>query len=389
MRKICVFVGSRANYSSIKSVMQAVQDHPELELQLVVGSSAVLDRFGKVEDLIVQDGFTPNFKFYNVVEGENPVTMAKSTGLGLIECSMIFNNLKPDYLVVVGDRFEMMSVTIAAAYMNIRIAHTMGGEVTGTIDESIRHAITKFAHIHFAASEDAKQRILKLGEDPTHVHNVGCPRMDLVLSELKNDSYKKLSNLFEDFTGVGPSYLDLTKPFLLVSQHPVTTEFGSNRAQIEETLYALDELQMPTIMLWPNIDAGSDDISTGIRVYREVYNKESGTWLKLFKNLPTQIYIHLMNTCACLVGNSSSGVREGATIGTPVVNIGTRQNKREMGPNVINVGYDRKEIKEAILKQIAHGKYENAGIYGNGNAGTQIADILANSNPSIQKTITY
>lgn len=389
MKKVCVFVGSRANYSSIKSVMMAVKNHPELELQLIVGSSAVLDRFGKVENLIIKDGFTPDFNFYNIVEGENPVTMAKSTGLGLIECSMIFNNLKPDYLVVVGDRFEMMSVTIAAAYMNIRIAHTMGGEVTGTIDESIRHAITKFAHIHFAASEDAKQRILKLGEDPSHVHNVGCPRMDLVLNELKNDSYKMLNNLFEDFTGVGPSYLDLTKPFLLVSQHPVTTEFGSNRAQIEETLYALDELQMPTIMLWPNIDAGSDDISTGIRVYREVYNKESGTWLKLFKNLPTQIYIHLMNTCACLVGNSSSGVREGATIGTPVVNIGTRQNKREMGPNVINVGYDRNEIKEAILKQIAHGKYENAGIYGNGNAGTQIADILANSNPSIQKTITY
>lgn len=389
MKKICVFVGSRANYSSIKSVMMAVQNHPQLELQLIIGSSAVLDRFGKVEDLIIKDGFTPNFNFYNIVEGENPVTMAKSTGLGLIECSMIFNNLKPDYLVVVGDRFEMMSVTIAAAYMNIRIAHTMGGEVTGTIDESIRHAITKFAHIHFAASEDAKERILKLGETPEHVHNVGCPRMDLVLNELKNDSHKILGSLFENFTGVGPSYLDLTKPFLLVSQHPVTTEFGSNRAQIEETLYALDALQMPTIMLWPNIDAGSDDISTGIRVYREVHNKNSDVWLKLFKNLPTQIYIHLMNTCACLVGNSSSGVREGATIGTPVVNIGTRQNKREMGPNVINVGYDRQEIKEAILTQIAHGKYENAGIYGDGHAGTQIADILASSNPSIQKTITY
>lgn len=389
MKKICVFVGSRANYSSIKSVMMSVKNHPDLELQLILGASAVLDRFGKVEDLIIKDGFVPNFTFHNIVEGENPITMAKSTGLGLIEASSILANLKPDYVIIVGDRFEMMSITLAAAYMNIRIAHTMGGEVTGTIDESIRHAITKFAHIHFAASEDAKQRILKLGEDPSHVHNVGCPRMDLVLNELKNDSYKMLNNLFEDFTGVGPSYLDLTKPFLLVSQHPVTTEFGSNRAQIEETLYALDELQMPTIMLWPNIDAGSDDISTGIRVYREVYNKESGTWLKLFKNLPTQIYIHLMNTCACLVGNSSSGVREGATIGTPVVNIGTRQNKREMGPNVINVGYDRNEIKEAILKQIAHGKYENAGIYGNGNAGTQIADILANSNPSIQKTITY
>ncbi len=389
MKKVCVFVGSRANYSSIKSVMMAVKEHPELELQLVIGASAVLDRFGKVEDLIIKDGFKPDFTFHNIVEGENPVTMAKSTGLGLIEASMIFNNLKPDFLVVVGDRFEMMSVTIAAAYMNIRIAHTMGGEVTGTIDESIRHAISKFAHVHFAASEDAKERILKLGEENDYVYNVGCPRMDLVLNELKNDSQKVLSRLFEDFTGVGPASMDLTKPFLLVSQHPVTTEFGSNRQQIEETLYALDELQMPTIMLWPNIDAGSDDISTGIRVYREVYNKNSGTWLKLFKNLPTHIYIHLMNSCACLVGNSSSGVREGATIGTPVVNIGTRQNKREMGPNVINVGYDRKEIKEAILKQVAHGKYENAGIYGKGNAGTQIADILAKVNPPIQKTITY
>lgn len=389
MKKVCVFVGSRANYSSIKSVMMAVKEHPELELQLVIGASAVLDRFGKVEDLIIKDGFTPDFTFHNIVEGENPVTMAKSTGLGLIEASMIFNNLKPDFLVVVGDRFEMMSVTIAAAYMNIRIAHTMGGEVTGTIDESIRHAISKFAHVHFAASEDAKERILKLGEENEYVYNVGCPRMDLVLDELKNDSQKVLSRLFEDFTGVGPASMDLTKPFLLVSQHPVTTEFGNNRQQIEETLYALDELQMPTIMLWPNIDAGSDDISTGIRVYREVYNKNSGTWLKLFKNLPTHIYIHLMNSCACLVGNSSSGVREGATIGTPVVNIGTRQNKREMGPNVINVGYDRNEIKEAILKQVAHGKYENAGIYGKGNAGTQIADILANVNPPIQKTITY
>ena len=389
MKKICVFVGSRANYSSIKSVMLAVKNHSELELQLVIGASAVLDRFGKVEDLIIQDGFTPNFNFYNIVEGENPVTMAKSTGLGLIECSMIFNSLKPDYLVVVGDRFEMMSVTLAAAYMNIRIAHTMGGEVTGTIDESIRHAITKFAHLHFASSEDAKNRILKLGESPEYVYNVGCPRMDLVINELKNDSQKILNNIFENFTGVGPDYLDLSKPFLLVSQHPVTTEFGNNRQQIEETLYALDELQMPTIMLWPNIDAGSDDISTGIRVYREVYNKDSSKWLKLFKNLPTHVYIHLMNSCACLVGNSSSGVRESATIGTPVVNVGTRQNKREMGTNVINVGYNRNEIRDAILKQIAHGKYKNENIYGDGHAGVQIANILASSNPSIQKTITY
>lgn len=389
MKKICVFVGSRANYSSIKSAMTAIKNHSNLELQLIIGASAVLDRFGKVEDLIKADGFIPNFTFHNIVEGETPVTMAKSTGLGLMEAAMIFDNLKPDYLIVVGDRFEMMSVTIAAAYMNIRIAHTMGGEVTGTIDESIRHAITKFAHIHFPASEDAKQRILNLGEDSRFVYNVGCPRMDLVNEELRNNSsFSVLNGLFERFGGVGSSYIDMEKPYLLVSQHPVTTEFGNNRKQIEETLYALHELKIPTIMLWPNIDAGSDDISTGIRAYRERH-KDSSEWLRLYKNLPTQIYIHLMNTCACLIGNSSSGVREGATIGTPVVNIGTRQNKREMGRNVINTGYNRYEIKEAILKQLANGKYPKDNIYGVGNAGEQIANILATTAPEIQKTITY
>jgi UDP-hydrolysing UDP-N-acetyl-D-glucosamine 2-epimerase len=386
MRKICVFVGSRANYSSIKSVMRSVKAHTDLTLQLIVGASAVLDRFGKVEDLIREDGFNPDFTFYNIVEGENPITMAKSTGLGLIEAAMIFNNLKPDYLVVVGDRFEMMAVTLAAAYMNIRIAHTMGGEVTGTIDESIRHAITKFAHVHFASSKDAKDRILKLGEDENFVFDVGCPRMDLVLEELLNDSYTIIDGIFEKYKGVGPGNFNMKEPFLLVSQHPVTTEFGTNRQQIEETLASLKEIKMPTIMLWPNIDAGSDDISTGIRVFRERNRPE---WLHLFKNLPTPVYIHLMNTTKCLIGNSSSGIREGATIGTPVVNIGTRQNKREMGINVKNVPYNRDAIKTAILEQLSNGKYPKLPLYGDGKAGSRIADILASVNPPIQKTIRY
>jgi len=386
MRKICVFVGSRANYSSIKSVMEAVQKHPDLELQVITGASAVLDRFGKVEDILAKDGFPANYRFYNIVEGENPVTMAKSTGLGLIDASMVLDNLKPDFVVVVGDRFEMMSVTIAAAYMNIRIAHTMGGEVTGTIDESIRHAITKFAHVHFAANEDARQRIIKLGEEEQYVFNVGCPRIDLVARELERNSDEVLEGLFTKHSGVGPGNFDLHKPFLLVSQHPVTTEFGNNRKQIEETLFALAELKMPTIMLWPNIDAGSDDISSGIRTFREKHKPE---WLHLFKNLPTPVYIHLMKNTACLVGNSSSGVREGAIIGTPVVNIGSRQHNRLAGTNAINAGYDRKEIMEAIQAQVKNGRYPADPLYGSGDAGEQIAQILATINPPIQKTITY
>jgi len=385
MRKICVFVGGRANYSSIKSVMKAIDNHPQLQLQVVLGASAILERFGKVEDLIRLDGFKPDYVFHNIVEGETPSTMAKSTGLGLMDAAMIFDNLKPDMLVVVGDRYEMMSVTLAAAYMNIRVVHTMGGEVTGTIDESIRHAITKFAHIHFPANEDSRQRIIKMGEDENYVFNVGCPRMDLVADELENDSKQALGNLFKEHGGVGQE-LDLSKPFLLVSQHSVTTEFGNNREQIEQTLSALEQLGLPTIMLWPNADAGSDDISKGIRTYRE---KNNPAWLHLFKNLPTKTYIHLMNTTSCLVGNSSSGVREGAFIGTPVVNIGTRQNKRLRTDNVIQVDYDALQIKEAIEKQLEHGKYKSSNIYGDGTAGKKIAEILVNSSPSIQKTIVY
>jgi UDP-hydrolysing UDP-N-acetyl-D-glucosamine 2-epimerase len=385
MKTICVFIGSRANYSSIKSVMRAIKKHPKLELQVVLGASAILDRFGKVEDLIREDGFEPDFIFHNLIEGETPATMAKSTGLGLMDASVAFHNLKPDMLVVVGDRFEMMSVTLAAAYMNIRIVHTMGGEVTGTIDESIRHAITKFSHIHFPANEDSRQRIIKMGEDERYVFNVGCPRTDLVENELKNDSYEVLKDLFKTYGGVGGSF-DLTKPYLLVSQHPVTTEYGNNKKQVEETLVALGKLSMPVIMLWPNADAGGDDISTGIRAYREKNNPQ---WLHLFKNLPTHIYIHLMNTTSCLVGNSSSGVREGAFIGTPVVNIGTRQNKRLRANNVKQVGYNSNEILNGIRIQIKHGKYNQSNIYGDGECGLKIAKILSEINPSIQKTIAY
>jgi UDP-hydrolysing UDP-N-acetyl-D-glucosamine 2-epimerase len=386
IKKICVFVGSRANYSSIKSVMKSIKSQPKLKLQLILGASAILDRFGDLSNLIHKDGFVPNYIFNNLIEGANVATMAKSTGLGLIDVSSIFYNLKPDMVVIVGDRFEMMSVTLAAAYMNIRIVHTMGGEVTGTIDESIRHAITKFAHIHFPANKDAKKRIIKMGEDKKYVFNVGCPRIDLIVDELKKNSERILKNLFKDYKGVGEEFDLINEPFILVSQHPVTTEYEKSRFQIKETLKALDKIKMNTIMLWPNADAGSDEISKGIRTFREKINSK---WLYLFKNLPINVYIHLMKTTSCLIGNSSSGIRDSAIIGTPVINIGTRQNKREKGNNVIQVNYDSNEIFRAIKKQIKHGKYLQNKLYGDGTAGKKIAKILAEIDPPIQKTITY
>ena len=186
MKKICVFVGSRANYSSIKSVLYAIQESKMLELQLIVGASALLDKYGSVINLMIKDGFEISAKVYMLIDGETPATMAKSTGLGLLELPNIFEKLKPSLVLTVGDRFETMATTLAAAYMNIPIAHTMGGEVSGSIDESIRHAITKFSHIHFPACKDAHDRIIKLGEVPENVHLVGCPRIDLVDEILKN-----------------------------------------------------------------------------------------------------------------------------------------------------------------------------------------------------------
>jgi UDP-hydrolysing UDP-N-acetyl-D-glucosamine 2-epimerase len=370
--------------------MRAIQNHPDLTLQVVLGGAAILDRFGNIENLVREDGFNIDAKFYMIVEGENPITMAKSTGLGMIECSMIFDNLKPDIIVLVGDRFDVMAPAIAASYMNIPIAHTMGGEVSGTIDESIRHAITKMAHIHFPANDEAKQRIIKLGELEKMVFNVGCPRIDIVKEHLENHRNGDRIDqdaFFATFKGVGGKFNIEKESFLLVSQHPVTTEYGRNKKSIDETLYALQALQMPTIMIWPNADAGSDEISKGIRHFREVHRPE---WLHLFLNLPVSVYVKLMDLAACMLGNSSSAIREGSYIGTPAVNIGNRQNMRTRGRNVIDADYDREEIVEAVKRQINSERTTGEQIYGRGKAGMKIAEILHQINQiSPQKTITY
>ncbi|MBI4799280.1 MAG: UDP-N-acetylglucosamine 2-epimerase [Desulfarculus sp.] len=335
MRKICVVVGSRANYSSIKSVMRAVAAHPDLELQLVVGASALLDRFGSVVDVIEADGFTANAKVHMIIEGENPVTMAKSTGLGLMELPTIFDNLRPDVVITVGDRFETMATAIAAAYMSVYV--------------------------------------------------VGCPRIDLVAEIVRNDG----RNLDKDLLfkeGVG-GHLDPDLPFLLVSQHPVTTEFGQSERQVHETLLALAELRMPTVMLWPNVDAGSDDLSRGIRKFRE---RQKHDHIRFYKNFPVETFVRLMLRCACMIGNSSAMVREGAFLGVPSVNVGSRQDGRERGANVIDVPHDQGEILDAVRRQLVHGRYPSQPIYGDGTAGRRIADILARlEGVKVQKRIAY
>jgi len=384
IKKICVFIGSRANYSSIKSVMIEIKKTKKLQLQTILGASAVLNKYGELEKLIRQDGFKIDKKIFFLIEGENPVTMAKSTGLGLIGISEVFDDLKPDLVITIGDRFETMATTLAAAYMNIPLAHTMGGEVTGTIDESIRHAVTKFAHVHFPASKGAAERIYKLGENKKSIFNFGCPRIDLIKQELKKNKINEInSNIFNE--GVGPK-LNLKKTFLVVSQHPVTTEYGNSEKQIINTLKAVSRTNLQAIVLWPNADAGSDDIARGMRKWREKFNTDK---MHFFKNLKTEYYIHLLNHTSCLIGNSSSGIRDGAYIGTPVVNIGSRQNSRERSNNVKDVGYNENDIFNAIKFQLKK-KYKSNILYGSGNAAKKIVKKLASiKSIIIQKKIRY
>ncbi len=382
MRRICVVSGNRSDYSRLKTVLQAIQDHPELELFLIVTASHLLPDFGNTVNDILKDGFRVDAVARTVLEGEDPSAMAKSVGLGTLELPTLLDIYKPHIVLLVGDRFEILSVAIAAALMNIPLAHIQGGEVTGTIDESIRHAVTKFAHIHFPSTEKSAERIIKMGEKPGMVFNVGCPALDLIasVSMCARDQLAKLNGSFH-------LSIDSREDYLILVQHPVTTEFKEAGHQIEQTLIAIHELGIQTIMMFPNIDAGSNLI---VKKIRELTEQLDLHFVHLYKHIPFEDFVQLMYHCACMVGNSSSGIREACYFGVPVVNIGSRQTGRERGKNVIDVDYDKDEIKRAILQGMEAGRYPPENIYGNGDSGKKIAEILASCELSqVQKRILY
>jgi UDP-hydrolysing UDP-N-acetyl-D-glucosamine 2-epimerase len=382
-RKIAVVITARPSYSRVKTVLSAIQMNPELELQLVVAASALLDRYGSAVNYIEKDGFTIAAKVFNVLEGENLTAAAKTTGIGILELSTVFDNLMPDIVVTVADRFETMATAIAASYMNIPLAHIQGGEVTGNIDEKVRHAITKLSDYHFVASENAKERVIKLGEDPAMVFNTGCPSIDLA-SVIAN-SKSLLFDPYEKYGGVGAKP-DLSQGYLVVMQHPVTTEYQDSRKHIEETLEAINKLNKPTLWFWPNVDAGADGTSTGIRAFREQYQLPN---VHFFKNMEGMDFLQLLSHSDCLIGNSSVGIRECAFLGVPVINIGSRQNRRDRGNNVVDVSYDKNEIIMAVQDSIEKGKAKPSDVYGGGEAGQQIADLLVTLPLQFHKTISY
>lgn len=383
LKKICVVVTARPSYSRIKTALQAIQAHYGMELQLVVAASALLDRYGTAINYIEQDGFTIAAKVYNVLEGESLASQAKTTGLGILELSSVFERLKPDAVITVADRFETMATAIAASYMNIPLIHIQGGEVTGNIDEKVRHAITKLADLHLVASEDAQKRVINMGEYPETVINTGCPSIDIAYKVL-NDPNTSFNPL-EKYGGVG-DLIDYKDGYLVILQHPVTTEVNLSRIHIEATLQAIMQMDMPAFWFWPNVDAGADGTSKGIRSFREKYKKNK---IHFFKNMEPTDFLRLLYNSKCLIGNSSVGIRECAFLGVPVVNIGSRQSGRERGENTIDVNYDKNEILNAIKLQLTKGKYPSSHIYGDGFSGVRIADAIFNWQPTFNKKIRY
>jgi UDP-hydrolysing UDP-N-acetyl-D-glucosamine 2-epimerase len=376
-------VTARPSYSRIKTALEAIADHPELELQLVVAASALLDRYGNTVAIIEADGFQIAARVYMVLEGENPTTMAKTTGIGLVELATAFDNLQPDVVVTIADRYETIATAIAASYMNIPVAHIQGGEVTGSIDEKVRHAVTKLSNLHFVSTKKAAQRVIKMGEDPDTVFVTGCPSVDLAASVIDEPCLN-----FDPFTkygGVGMAP-DIFNGYLVVLQHPVTTEYAAARRHVTETLHAVRDLDLPTLWFWPNVDAGSDGTSRGIRAFREL---ENPTKMHFFKNMLPLDFLRLLYNSHCLIGNSSVGIRECSFLGIPVVNIGSRQSGRDRGINVIDVEYERRTIREAGEYQTRNGRYAPDLLYGDGRACERIAGLLAQTPLKIEKKLTY
>jgi len=382
-RKICVVVTARPSYSRVKTALKAINENPDLELQLVIAASALLDRYGTAVNYIEEDGFKINARVFMVLEGENPTSMAKTTGLGMLELATVFDNLKPDIVVTIADRFETLATAVAASYMNIPVAHIQGGEVTGSIDEKVRHAVTKLADCHLVSTQFARERVGKMGEEERKIHVTGCPSIDLAAGILKEP--KLDFNPFDRYGGVGDLH-ELLNGYLVVMQHPVTTEHELSRQHVMETLEAVNELNMPTLWFWPNVDAGSDGTSNGIRSFREKFRPAN---IHFFKNMAPIDFLRLLYNSKCLIGNSSVGIRECSYLGVPVVNIGTRQTGRERGLNVIDIGYAKDEIVDAVRQQLENGRYPANELYGDGLAGERIAKVLAEMPLEIEKRLTY
>lgn len=335
MRHVAVIAEGRMTYGYVRPVLRAIEADPELRYSLVVTNQHLLPTFGYSVEEIEHDGLGISDRIYNTLDGYTPATMTKSLGVFLLGVTDSLVRLRPDFVLIAGDRGEHLMAAIAAAHMNIPVAHIQAGERSGNIDGLTRHAIARFAHVHFASGPDAAERLLRSGEEEFRVFLTGAPQLD----ELVNGDHAPPEEIADRFQ------LDLSRPLLLVVQHPVTEEYGDGLSQMAETLEAIRELAHQTVLVFPNNDAGSEELRLMIERYHT-------TFMHVERNLPRRLYAGLMRSASALVGNSSSGLIEAPAFDLPAVNVGNRQRDRARGPNVIDVAHDRRQIAEAILRAI-------------------------------------
>lgn len=380
-RKICVVTGTRAEYGLLKPVMRAIQAREALELAVLVTGMHLDPEFGNSYQLIEADGFAIDARIPLDTRSDDGLAMARSVGAGTSEMAAAFQEMQPDVVLLLGDRTEALAATIAAAYLNIPLAHIHGGDRSQAgLDESVRHAITKFAHIHFPATEASAERIRRLGEHPQRIHVTGAPCLDTILHTpllSRVDLERELE-------------CELDPNYVLLVQHPVTTEPEEADEQFRASLEALQELNRQCIVIYPNNDAGGRKIISLIESHAHL------PWLHAFKSLRHAVYLSLMKHCAVMLGNSSSGVIESSSFQIPVINLGIRQKGRERAGNVVDAPHEKLAILEAFNQVEASDFQEKLesvqNPYGIGQTGIQIADILTNlsiNKELLQKQITY
>jgi UDP-hydrolysing UDP-N-acetyl-D-glucosamine 2-epimerase len=369
--KVCVAITARPSYSRIRSALDSLKRNSDVELVVLCSGSALLGRYGKVVDLIKSDGFHVTEELYTFVEGNEPINMALTAANTINHTASALRRINPDFVISIADRYETLGTAVAAAYLSIPLIHIQGGEITGNIDEKVRHAVTKLADIHLVANRRAADRLVRMGEHPSRVIVTGCPSIDIAREAMTIDMSAVQDALRR--SGVGAD-VNLAGDYLVVLQHPDTDTYSESYAQMQATLEAVQLLDMPTIVFWPNVDAGSDATSKCIRVYRESGKLKQVHYVK---NLEGKLFLRLLRGAGCLIGNSSVGLRECAYLGVPVVNIGGRQLGRDRASNVTDVGHEAEAIEKAVRAQLSHGLYSSSDLYGNGQAGQEIGHVIA------------
>jgi GDP/UDP-N,N'-diacetylbacillosamine 2-epimerase (hydrolysing) len=362
MKKILYISGTRADYGLMLSTLKMIDRHPELELEIAATGMHLMPEFGHTLKDMRRDGFKIH-ELSAIYKKDDKESMATFIGDFIHVLAKKVSEINPDIILVLGDRGEMLAGAIVGAYLAIPVAHIDGGDVTSTVDEFTRHAITKLACIHFPTTELNKRRLIKMGEERWRIHVVGAPGIDSILNEkplTKKEICRKLG-------------LDAKKPIFLVIQHPVTLEVEEARRQMQETMQAVVDAEQQTVVLYPNADVGGRGMIQVIEQYRKY------PFIRIHKSLPHEEYISLMRYSEVMIGNSSSGIVESPSLGLPAINVGGRQGKRQRAKNIMDVGYSRAEIKRAIKKAVLlkgeNRKYKNP--YGDGKTGKRIVNILA------------